>query len=242
VLVDLALHIAAEPWARYSLVFPPLFAWCLIHDKVPARAGRDGFAWLALAILLELVAVGGGMTRFARPGLPLAAIGTCRIFGLGPGRTALLALWTIPVPKIVIAFASPGLETTLLRVASAAAGLLGADVGVEGCRAFAAAGQLELTDSDGGLPLAALLSGLGWYASLRCGGSLLACLRRAVAWAVLAIPLQLLGVLAAVTALAMGAPAVGRLLLDHGLWTATAAAGLAWAEHLRRRELSRHEC
>jgi hypothetical protein len=239
VLVNLASHLAAESWARYSLIFPPLLVWCALREREPPRASRDGFLWLALAIPLELLAVGSTMTTLARPGVPLAVIGTCRALGLTSGATALLALWMIPLPKFVSAFASPELETVLLRVAGAAVGLLGGEVSIEPSRAFAAGGELKVAHCDGGLPLAALLSGLGWYASLRAGAGLRACVRGAVTWGLLAFPLQALAVLLAVGMLVLGGPEVGRQLLSHGLWMAAAVAGLAWAERLRLREATR---
>jgi hypothetical protein len=240
VLVDLAHHLAVEPWARYSLIFPPLLVWCASRERVTPQAARDGFWWLGLAILLELLAVGGGVTRLARPGLPLAAIGICRAYGLVSARTALLALWAIPIPHLVSAFASPGLERTLLGIGVVAANALGGNVDVLGSRALVSGGELAVAPFDGGLPLAAMLSGLGWYASLRCETGLSAAVRRALTWGALAIPIQALAVLIAVGALTVGAGGAGRLFLTHGLWLTVAALGLFWAESLRRQGVGRN--
>ena len=91
VLVDLARHLVAEPWALYVLLFPPLLARCAVCEGPDARSVRMGAVLLALSLAVELVAVGGGLVRLGRLGLPLGVIGVSRAFGLLSLRTALLS-------------------------------------------------------------------------------------------------------------------------------------------------------
>jgi hypothetical protein len=230
VLVDLAQHLGEEAWARYVLVFPFLLALCVARDGSRPRGSALGYALLVPAILVELGAIGGSTMVSARPTLPLAVIGLCLAFGLARVRTALLALWLIPIPHRILRMPSPELETGLLSPLVGLLDALGAELRLEGSRVLAAAGELEFLDFDGGLTLVALLSGLGWYAGLRARKGLFGIVVRAISWGALAIPLQLLALLLALLALLLGEPAAGRFFLTHVLWIAVAVAGIAWAE------------
>lgn len=234
ILADLVDHLFAEPWACYVLVFVPLCGVGLARSQAQPRRRPDGFVWLAIAVLVELVAVGGNTTRLARPAFPLAVIGLCRGFGLATTRAAALSLWLVPVSSSLLRLASPRLEELLLGMAVAVVRVTGVDVTVDGRVAWAASGALQLQRWHGGLPLMALLSGLGWYASLRADSGLAATLRRTLAWGALGFPLQALGVVVAVGVLAAGAPAVARALLDHGVWASVAVLAIARVECCRR--------
>jgi len=234
VLVDLLRHCAAEPWARYALVFVPLLAVCVRQSRAGARASADGYLWLLAGVLIELVAIRADAIRMARPGLALAVIGLCRGFGLASLPASALAFWLVPVPSMILALVSPDLEMFWARLALGPLGLLGAQLSLDGARVLAPTGVLELRSSDGGLPLLALLSGLGWYASIRAGGAAPAAARRALAWGASAIPLQAAAMLLALGVLASGSPELARLMLDAIVWGAVAAVALGWIE-LRRR-------
>ena len=110
VLVDLLRHCAEEPWARYVLVFIPLLAVCVRQSQAGARASADGYLWLLVGILIELVAIRANAIRMARPGLALAVIGLCRGFGLASLPASVLAFWLVPVPSMILALLSPDLE------------------------------------------------------------------------------------------------------------------------------------
>jgi hypothetical protein len=209
VLANLLQHLEEEAWARYVLVFPFLLALCIARYPSRLRASALGYVALTLAILIELVAIGGSTMVWARPALPLAVIGLCGAFGLASTRTALLACWLIPVPHRVLRMLSPQLETCLLRPLTGLLDALGAELRLEDSRVLATGFELEVFDFDGGLTLAALLAGLGWYAGLRRGCGLFGTVGRAVLWGALALPIQLLALLA----LVLGAPSVGRFFL-----------------------------
>jgi hypothetical protein len=238
VVVDLLRHCAAEPWACYALVFVPLLAVCVRQSRAGARPSADGYLWLLAGILIELVAIRADAIRMARPGLALAVIGLCRGFGLASTPASALAFWLVPVPSMILAFASPDLEMAWARLALGPLGLLGAQMSLDGTRVFAPAGVLELRPSDGGLTLLALLSGLGWYASIRAGCEAPAAARRALAWGASAIPIQAAAMLLALGALASRSPELARLMLDSIVWGVAVAVALGWIE--LRLWLTRH--
>lgn len=236
VVVDLLRHCAAEPWAGYALVFVPLLAVCVRQSRGDARASPNGYLWIVVGVVIELVAIRADAVRMARPGLALAAIGLCRAFGLASVPASLLALWLVPVPSLILARPSPDLEMAWARLMLEPLGWLGAQLGMDGARVVAPGGVLELRPSDGGLPLLALLSGLGWYAAVRAGCGVPAAARRALVWGAGAIPLQALAMWLALAALAGRSPELSRLLLDSVVWGVTAAVAVARIE-LRRRRL-----
>jgi hypothetical protein len=240
VVADLLSHWAAEPWARYALVFVPLLAVCVWQSRAGARKSADGYLWLLAGILIELVAIRADAIRMARPGLALAVIGLCRAFGLASASASALALWLIPVPSMILALASPDLEMAWARFALAPLGWLGAQMSLEGARLVAPAGVLALRPSDGGLTLLALLSGLGWYASIRAGHAAPKAAGRALIWGASSIPVQAAAMLLALGALAGRSPELARLMLDSIVWSVTAAVALAWIE-LRLRLTRRRE-
>ena len=77
--------------------------------------------------------------------------------------------------------------------------------------------------TDGGLPLLRVLAELGWYSAVRQGLPGRALLGRVALGAVLAGPIQLIGVTAAVFLLTFGLADVARAWLDYGLWLGVAA-------------------
>ena len=230
VLIDLVQHLAANPWAAYVVIFPPLLARCALRDPPGARSVHTGAALLATGLAIELVAVGGGVVRLGRLGLPVAVVGLSRAFGLLSSRTALLSVWWVPVPHAVISFPSPALETAWLQGAAWPLNLLGANVTVEAGLARAGTLELLLSAAETGIPLAALLSGLGWYASARLGETLWRCLRGAVIWGLLAFPIQTAAVGLALTGLVLGVPSGLPQLFLGLLWIPTAAIGLLASE------------
>ncbi|MBW2269977.1 MAG: hypothetical protein JRH16_15515 [Deltaproteobacteria bacterium] len=228
-----------EAWARYVLVFIPLVAIVLARESTAAPR-RDGLLLLVAALGIELFCLAGSTTRMARPAFPLAILGLCRAFGLARGRTAVLAFWLVPLPWMVLKLTSPDLERTWLQLAAGLLSGMGAELEVQRSSLRGAAGVLGVQASDSGLRLAVLLSGLGWYASLRRNDSLAACVRRALIWGALGLPAQALGTLLAVAVLAMGHSAAARALLDPGLWLVLALLGVARSEQLARQRPQRH--
>jgi len=238
VLVELAGHMRDEAWPRYALVFAPLVAIVLARES-PSAPRRDGLLLLLAALGVELFCLAGNTTRLARPAFPLAIFGLCRAFGLARGRTAMLAIWLVPVPWMWLKLTSPGLEQAWLQLAAGLVTGLGAELEVEHTLVRGVAGALSVHAEDSGIRLAVLLSGLGWYAGLRCGDAIAGCARRALLWAALGLPAQALGTLLAVAVLATGHAAAAGALLDPGLWIAVAGLGVARSEQLARQPAQR---
>jgi hypothetical protein len=231
VLLELLRHVAAEPHARYVLVFAPLLTIAIVTSRDRVQPSSRGYVLLALAIVFEFFALRGDLARFARPAFALGTIGLCQVQGLAPLRTAALALWLTPVPSFVMS--GLGLQTALLGVALPLANLFGAGLSLEESTVVFPSGALEVQPSDGGLPLAALFSGLAWYASVRAGVSLPATAVRAVTWGAVALPVQAVVMLAALGA---ESPGAARLVLDQ-VGVVAALAGFAWIELRLRRPL-----
>jgi len=235
VLVDLARHWSSTPWSRYSLVFPILFVARIRSEPSRPSPARDGWAWIAAALALELVAVAGGVTKLGRAALPLAVWGGCRLYGLTGPATVVLVAFAVPVPHGLNELASPALETGLAHGAARVARLLGAAPQVlDPPQLVVGREALALTPADGGLPVVALLAGLGWHAGLVLREGAVACARRALSWAALGIPLQAVALTGAVALTAVSGASAARALLTHAVWPAVAIAGLARARALAR--------
>jgi hypothetical protein len=229
-LAELGSHWLAEPWTRYSALFVPLWILAARTDPGQARPRRLGFALVALGVAISVVAVGGGVARFGRLGIVLAAVGLAVALGAPALPRALVALFIVPVPSAV-ASALPGLEVGSARAAAWLAQAAGIEAGVRATpgaiELVGSSGSLALAPEHGGLPLAALIGGLGWYGAVRRGAStrsaLGACARTAP-WAVLVQPI---GLACAAGLLFSGAPASARTVVDSGIWITTAlVAGL----------------
>lgn len=232
-LIDLAIHVGATSWARGTLIFPLLFAYCAARDTSPQRPSRDGLLPLVLGVALSLVAVGGGMARVGRPGIALAVIGLARLTGRPSLGVALLSIWWIPLPTQIIEALAPGLEAAAAHVAAQVATALGVASQIDARHAgaiwlVAPAGRLELFPSDAGLALAWSFAGLGWFVAVRRQAPLAAAARVALGWLVVALPLQLVALAIACAVTLLGAPARGRALLDHFPLVATLLAA-GWA-------------
>lgn len=234
-LVDLARHLVEVPWTRYVLVFPPLLLWQALRAEPAVPAPRLGWSLVALALLWELVAVGGGVPRFGRPALALALFGLCRALGLASPATAALALWTVPIPALL--HGEPG-SVLAAGYAEAAAGLLpglSAELGAHGVALLARdGGRLAVDATDGGVALAVFLAGLGWLRGLRTSGTAVGSALRAGGLALAALPLQLLCVGLAASALATGRSETAASLLAVAPWLLGGALGAFFVLRPRR--------
>jgi hypothetical protein len=234
VLIDLARHWAERPWAAYSVVFLPLF-W-LERRRGPRRRPRPGLGWalLVAALALELVLVAGGLTRVARAALVLGAIGIATLQGRPDLRTTLLLVGFVPIPNLLVSWPSPELEAFWAGLAANALHPLGFGALVEirngAATLVSTHGRLPLSQADGGLPAAALLVGLAWYAGCRRRWSVAATLARALPCALLAAPLQVAAIGVAAVVADAGGPA--RRVLDLLPTVVVTAVGLV-AVHRR---------
>lgn len=238
-LADLASHVASAPWARASVLFAALFAYCAATEPGPRRPGRAGLPLLVLGLAVSLLGVAGGMTRAGRPGIAIAMIGLARTLGIPRWPRALLAAWIVPVPSGLQAAFAPGLAGLVAAAAVAAGAAFGIDASIDASRfgrlvLVTPQTSLDLLPPDAGLPLAWTLAGLGWFAVVRTSDAMRAAVRRALFWALAAIPLQVAALAVACGAALAGAGGVARSLLDHVVVIA-AVVGLGVALRGERR-------
>ena len=230
ILLDLGAHFAAQPWARYALVFVPLCLFALMRTQPrPARA-LDGYLWIALALCAEFAAIGGGTDRIGRLALPLAVIGACRAFGLAPLRHALVAVWLVPVPYALLTQLGPRVHELMVALTAPLLGALGLEAAIQNGHLAGPGGDLALNATNSGLTLAALFSGLAWYTSVRAGHGSLGAARAALLGGLAAFPAQvvLFGI-GAVTC-ALSAPGVGSFFLQPIVWSVVALLGIGCFE------------
>jgi hypothetical protein len=145
---------------------------------------------------------------------------------------ALLAFGAIPVPATAFSYTTPSLESLWGGAAVQFVQLFGGEVSGSGPLFHSSAGRLELVATDGGLSLLRVLMELGWYSGIRQGLPGRALLGRVALGAVLAGPIQLIGVTIAVFLLTFGLADVARIWLDYGLWLGVAAC-VVWCVERR---------
>lgn len=227
VLLDLWGLWRDQPWSRVSLVFPALIFVAARHDTTPPGPASWGWALVLVGILLELLAVGGGIVRIGRLGLGAAAIGLCLARGWTSVRVALLFAWAIPMPASLLNLVSPlgeWLQAALAETAIAFSGLpierSGAVFRIEGR-------ELGLRVRDSGLQTAVALAGFGWSSAILRHRSRSGILRTATACALIAFPLHFLVTTAAVLSFALGS-ASDRIyeVLDVFSWAGVMIVGL----------------
>ena len=225
-LLDLAAHWVAEPWARPSAIFAPLWLVSALRDRSLRRPHVDGYLLMALGLAIALASVGGGMTRLGRPGIPLAMVGLARALGRPALPRALVAAWMIPLPNFITHALSPGLEALVGKGAAVLAHALGLHVSFADGQLSGPAGALALEPADGGLPLAAMLAGLAWYRAASSDAPLRAAARAALRAAPWGLAAQTVGLCIACALAIAGAPGTAADILHNGVWLAAAAVFL----------------
>ena len=240
-LLELASSLTYTGANRFIVLTPLLVALQARREaRSPDRWSRAGLLCLLLAVVAELVGIAGHSWSLARLSIPLCFLGISCIAGWPRFRTAALGFWVLPPPTFVVSLPSPGVESLLARLAAQVLQVFGANVNALGPVLESHDLRLELTVASAGVPSAVLLAQLGWYRALSRDASFLGSIQNAALWAVGAIPLQVLGVLAATIALIAGRPAWGQVGLEQGLGFLVAATVIARTE-LRRNAASRGE-
>jgi len=234
VLLDLLANAAHDPADRATLLAPLLLA--LAWRSGPPDPPRPGLGLCAvlLGAVLELLGILAVTWTLARLGLPVAALGVALWTGRPRLPCALLAFFVVPVPETVSMLGAPWLESWLGGLAASLVALFGPAFTVSGPVIRGAGGTLTLAAADAGIPLAAALASLGWFAAVRAGGGLPEAVARAALAALLAPPLQLVALVVAVAVLALGHADAARVGLSHGPWLLAAAFTLAWTAHRER--------
>jgi hypothetical protein len=227
VVEEIGRHVAANLWATYVLGMAALAAAAYALAEPTGRAHRDGIAWIAAALALELIGLLAGPAQIGRGALPLAAFGFARLRGRPGLAGALLALWLIPIPNLLLRIPSPGLETLFLTLAARGATLFGAEPVLSGVQVAVGDVGLRVHRGDGGVPLAVALAGAGWYVAVRRGAGLAGAAAGALRFAAAAPFLQLATLTGVVAALPSLGSELARSVLTFAPWLAVTAAALA---------------
>jgi len=204
-------QLMAEPRLWYVVATWVLFALAV------RRADTDGtpnllaaLPWVGAAVIVQVLAWGGGFPAVSRLAVPLGVVGFLRGVLAKPLDVALLAVFCVPPPHFLTIWI--GLDFAAMWAQLAA-------------YVIPAAGEVARVTWDGGLRLLALGSGVVWYRNVFAERS----------WPQLALSLGLLVVPGAVLLQILGFGVAGLLpeaarlpWLIHGLWMAAFAAFL-WA-------------
>lgn len=236
VIAEFLRGLGSDFAPRTSLLSPLLLTLCLLRGRgVRGASGRDGLALLAAGGALELAGLFAGAWTIALLGLPVAFAGMARLLGRPSLPVALLGFGIAPVPDSVLSFHSPVPESTLLAGVCALVRGLGAELSCTGPTAIANTHVLELYGADVGLPLAVVLTELGWFAALWQGLDWRSALRRALLFASATVVIQPLALAVALVVLAAGSEDLARGWLEHGPWLGCTAATFLWLRASRAR-------
>jgi hypothetical protein len=229
-IYDLARQWWTSPWSRYSALFALLVAARVAHGGVrrSARGTRGaGLVAIAVAMVLQLLAVLAVMPALARPALVVAATGFLWLRGLAPLSIAWLAIWIVPVPhQLVDRLGGDSAATWLFRQAAALVNLFGAGVAAGHGRVVSGELRLMLDSPYGGLPTLATVCGLTLYAMQRLRLETAAAASWLAEQVALAALLQLLAAVLACWALAAGSLWLAEALIASFAWMVLAVGVL----------------
>lgn len=231
VLADLVATMGAVDGSPSVLLPPCLMALHCLRTRAQRAAPRPaGFALIVAGIALELLGLASGTWSLARLALPPVTVGVALLAGRPAPVVAALSLWMIPPPSALLAEVSPALESLVAALASLPFRATGFELAVGGPLIETPSARLGLSAFHSGVPLALLLTQLGWYAAVRSGRSWRPAAVRAASAAVLAAPLQVAGAAISVGLLIAGEPRLAQLWLDYGLAISVGAASLLRVE------------
>lgn len=235
VALDLGRHLAENPWTRYAVVFPLLFARLALRDERPPRAPIGTWA-IVVALAWEVAATFAGAIRWARHAPILAAVGLCQREGIASWRSRALLLFAVPVPAFSVKLGERRVASLMGEWAAAVGSLGGRSLELVGSTIQAGADEVVVMNR-AWLSLAALLAGLAWYDGALQNRPMLATVAVCAVAAALAWPIQALGLVAAVGLGLLGAHGLAQAWVHDGVWLSTALAGFALSEtRLRRAE------
>ena len=232
--MELARHAKIEPWARYGIVPLLLLVWAAAAQNGPSARRPLGLALVFGGLAIQLVALVAGPAKLGRVAVPAAVTGMASWLGRPSLPVAALSLWAVPVPNTLVQRLAPALDPGVLELAPALVRPLDPELRSAGRALRSGDEVLRIEEADGGLALAALLSGVGWFSAIRSGLPVPRAALRATLWGAVALPIQIATVALAAFALPRAGAAAARAWLDSA-WIATALAGVAWSEWRRRR-------
>jgi hypothetical protein len=218
VLQNLAEHWLTGIWPRYSLSLLPLLLWCVRCDRGGRPLRWQGLALVCAGLAVELLAARAAVLPVARPALAVAVIGVILMRGLASVRTALLALFVLPMPRLFVELGGLTAATHLFETGGALLSGVGLNLVVEEGLAVSGGKQLPIDAAHGGLLLLAQMMGLAWYRALRRGLDWRGTASSLALFAVQAVPIQFTAILLALLALGAGAPVLAGAVLNYGSW------------------------
>lgn len=233
VALDLGQHFAANPWTRYAVVFPLLFARLALRDERGPRAAIGTWG-IVVALAWEIAATFAGAIRWARHAPILAAVGLCQREGLASWRSRALLLFAVPVPAFAVKLGDRRVASLMGEWAASVGSLGGRSLELVGSTIHAGADEVVVINR-AWLSLAALLAGLAWYDGALLRRPLLVTVAMGAGAAALAWPIQALGLVAAVGLGLVGASGLAQAWVNDGVWLATALAGVTLSETRLRR-------
>jgi hypothetical protein len=219
VLRDLVGHWTTAPWSRYSISFLVLLFLAARADSPGPPRKRAGLLLLVVGLVGQTFALSFWIVALGRPFAALAVLGMLLYFGTMSLRAALLVLWVVPLPMMVIeAF---GGEAAARGIYVAGAALLEPfGMAFEFGRRVVSSGanELPVAEHQGGLVLAAQMSGLAWYSALRRGLTWGWTARLIAGYALLALPIQFAAVVVTLALLSWGSPRWMIQFIDTATW------------------------
>jgi len=227
----------ADPWSRYSLLFPLLVLRCAIRTDPTAHTHRGGYLLIAISLGITFIGAIGGVEfiRFARLAIPCGILGLAWIFGRPSWKIALLSLWIIPIPHAVLEVASPILEVYLLRTAAFIPSIFDPAITVQGTIFHAPSGSLEVANTESGILLLALFSGLGWYSGISRRLDAKGCIRRSFYSGLMAMPVQWLALVFATLFIYFQHATLAKLCLVPWLFVWTSFGAIILIEYNARK-------
>ena len=183
-----------------------------------ARRG-PGIRWHPL-VLVVILSVGGGFTRWGRIAVPVALIALIRLNGYASLRGSLTLLWFVPLPHFINTLVWPEL---ILFYSQAVAGLR---ISLEATSVFIQSGEggLRLSQGDAGMALMVALGGVSYFVSWQRDESASRTTTRLLFSVLAALPLQFLAIALALLLLKSGFPQPAQTLVNVTIWVVS----LAW--------------
>jgi hypothetical protein len=234
-LLAVARDVQGIPFAASLLVAPLLLTRSLLGESPVATTpggSRAPLAIGAVGAVIEVLGISVGSLTATMAGAVVVTAAALRERAVSLPALVLLA-WCIALPTSAYLLTSPGLESAVARLAvgmldSARVIATGPTIRVDG-------GVLFLDAADNGIHALWFGALAGWYLAVRRGSNLSACLGNAVIGAVLAPPLHLAVVMAAVIGASFWGLETAQQIMHVGTWPLFAAAAFVLGEVVGRR-------
>ena len=234
-LLDLITHLFLHPWSQYVLAFPPLLTWSIYRQSGHVRSFvRLGLLGIGLSLFLQMVAAKADVLPAARPLLVLVAISFLLMRGIASLRFALLSLWFVPIPHVLVsALGGAAAASFLFEISVEVLSMLGVDATVQQGVVTSGDHQLRLASIYGGHVALVNMLGLGWFYTMRHCLDTLTTLRVLVVFSLLALPIQFAVNFCAVVSLSFVGSLSASVVLNSLSWLVPFAV-VVWFSEIRQ--------